>query len=142
MCKLGVHLKLSGHLFMSTLETQETTVSVVPIRKRYSLDFKRELIKASNESGQSIAKVAQHHGINPNLLHKWRRQFRAKETASKSGEVRSRSAGNDFVRLTPAALPSGTDSETVRIELPGGIVVHWPLSRMSESVDWLKAFVR
>ena len=142
MCKLGVHLKLSGHLFMSTLQTQETTVSVVPIRKRYSLDFKRELIKASNEPGQSIARLAQHHGINPNLLHKWRRQFRAKEASSGSSEVRTRSCGTDFIRLSPAALPSSTDSETVRIELPGGIVVHWPLSRMSESVDWLKAFVR
>jgi transposase-like protein len=40
-------------------------------RQRYSHEFKRQIVEASLTPGTSIAAVAQIHGINANLLHKW-----------------------------------------------------------------------
>ena len=45
-------------------------------RQRYSREFKRQIVEASLTPGTSIAAVAQAHGINANLLHKWRWSYR------------------------------------------------------------------
>jgi len=45
-------------------------------RQRYSHEFKRQIVEESLTSGASIAAVAQAHGINANLLHKWRWSYR------------------------------------------------------------------
>lgn len=45
-------------------------------RQRYSHEFKRQIVEASLTPGTSIAAVAQAHGINANLLHKWRWRYR------------------------------------------------------------------
>ena len=45
-------------------------------RQRYSHEFKRQIVEESLTPGASIAAVAQAHGINANLLHKWRWSYR------------------------------------------------------------------
>ena len=45
-------------------------------RRQYSREFKRQIVEASLLPGTSIAVVAQAHGINANLLHKWRSRYR------------------------------------------------------------------
>ena len=100
---------------------------VVKRRRRYSPEFKQRLVEASKAPGQSVASVAREYGINANQLHRWRREFEL------TGPV-------DFVRL-PVASARCAVSDTVRIELPGGIAVHWPVNRMSESAVWLKALL-
>lgn len=45
-------------------------------RQRYSREFKRQIVEESLTPGASIAAVAQAHGINANLLHKWRWSYR------------------------------------------------------------------
>lgn len=45
-------------------------------RQRYSREFKRQIVETSLAPGASIAAVAQAHGINANLLHKWRWRYR------------------------------------------------------------------
>lgn len=46
-------------------------------RPNYSLAFKREVALAANEPGVSVASVALAHGLNTNMVFKWRREFRA-----------------------------------------------------------------
>ena len=41
------------------------------------MEFKRELAVAACAPGVSVAKLALAHGLNTNLLFKWRRQYRA-----------------------------------------------------------------
>jgi transposase len=53
-------------------------------RHRYSLEFKRQIVEESLELGTSIAAVAQTHGINANLLHKWRWCYRNGELGTAS----------------------------------------------------------
>jgi transposase len=49
-------------------------------RLNYDAAFKRELAAAACEAGVSVARLALDHGINANMLHKWRRQYLATKT--------------------------------------------------------------
>jgi len=42
-------------------------------RLNYGVDFKKQLAIAACEPGVSIARIVLDHGINANMLHKWRR---------------------------------------------------------------------
>lgn len=42
-----------------------------------AVEFKRELAMAACAPGTSVAKLALEHGVNTNLLFKWRREYRA-----------------------------------------------------------------
>ena len=46
-------------------------------RPNYPIDFKRRLAAAACAPDVSVAGLGQEHGINANLLFKWRRQYRA-----------------------------------------------------------------
>ena len=46
-------------------------------RPNYPADFKHRLAMAAREPGVSVSKLAQQHGINANMLFKWRRDLRA-----------------------------------------------------------------
>lgn len=46
-------------------------------RPNHSLDFKRRLAQQACEAGVSVSRLAQEHGINANMLFKWRRHYRA-----------------------------------------------------------------
>ena len=51
-----------------------------PTRKgcpNHALDFKRHLAAGACKSEISVAKLALEHGVNTNLLFKWRRDYRA-----------------------------------------------------------------
>ncbi|PQV42533.1 transposase [Paraburkholderia sp. BL21I4N1] len=46
-------------------------------RPNYAPEFRREVAIAACEPGISVAKLAQSHGLNPNMVFRWRRQYRA-----------------------------------------------------------------
>ena len=46
-------------------------------RPNYPVEFKHRVATAACESGVSVSKLAQQHGINANMLFKWRRNLRA-----------------------------------------------------------------
>jgi transposase len=71
-------------------------------RLNYDAEFKRRLAAASCAEGISVAGLALEHSINANMLHKWRRQYRAAMAAQ--GE----SAQAQFlpVTVTPAEQTS------------------------------------
>lgn len=46
-------------------------------RPNYPIEFKRRLTKQACEPDVSVAQLAQAHGVNANLLFKWRRHDRA-----------------------------------------------------------------
>ena len=59
---------------VATVEAQRPTRKGCPNRP---VEFKRELAVAACAPGISVAKLALAHGLNTNLLFKWRRQYRA-----------------------------------------------------------------
>jgi transposase len=44
-------------------------------RRRYDEDGKRALVEAALRPGESLARLAQEHGINANLLRKWTTKY-------------------------------------------------------------------
>lgn len=56
-----------------------TELSDIPIRKRsrqrYSVEYKRRLVEETLQKNTSAASVALAHGINTNLLLRWRREY-------------------------------------------------------------------
>ncbi|PND29620.1 IS66 family insertion sequence hypothetical protein [Achromobacter pulmonis] len=45
-------------------------------RRRYPVEYKRQVVQESMVAGASIARVALTHGVNANQLHNWRWQYR------------------------------------------------------------------
>lgn len=53
------------------METPRNPVKAT--KRRHSAAFKRKLVKLTEQPGASVAAIALAHGINANLLYKWRR---------------------------------------------------------------------
>jgi transposase len=63
------------NLVGTTLATNGTTRVSRKGRPNYPIEFKRDLAARACEPGTSVAKLALEHGVNANLLFKWRRQY-------------------------------------------------------------------
>ena len=46
---------------------------VVATKRRHSAAFKRKILELIEQPGASVAAVALEHGVNANLVFKWRR---------------------------------------------------------------------
>ena len=73
---------VSGELHTAMVCTQPGQVHTVmdplkdPLKatkRRHSAAFKRKLVKLTEQAGASVAAIALAHGINANVLFKWRR---------------------------------------------------------------------
>ena len=56
-------------------------------RPNYSVAYKCQVAIAACEPDISVAKLAQAHGLNPNMVFKWRRQYRAGQLDKSSVET-------------------------------------------------------
>ena len=65
------------YLVGTTLATNGITRVTRKGRPNYPVDVKRHLAGLACEPGISVAKLALEHGLNANLLFKWRRYYRA-----------------------------------------------------------------
>ena len=107
-------------------------------RRRHDAELKVRVLAACSEPGASVARVALTHGLNANLVHKWRRK----------------SAGVDAVATTvrqaegfiPLSLPSPeAQARDIRIELRRGamaVSVSWPLSAAGSCAGWLRELLK
>jgi transposase len=57
---------------------------------RYTLEFKREAVRAAGTSGRPVSQVARELGITGTNLHKWIRRFEAAESGSLSPDSKGR----------------------------------------------------
>jgi transposase len=56
-------------------------------RPNYPSEFKQRLALAACEPGVSVSKLAQAHGVNANMVFKWRRELRASQEATTTPEA-------------------------------------------------------
>jgi len=109
-------------------------------RRRHSRELKSEVLAACAEPGASVAAVALAHGLNANLVHKWRT---GKDCGPASAG--STTAVGEFIALalpTPAAPAPAHD---IRIELRRGasaVTVSWPVSAAAECAVWLGQWLK
>ena len=52
---------------------QESNFPVINTRRRHSATFKSKILELVEQPGASVAAVAIKHGVNANLVFKWRR---------------------------------------------------------------------
>ena len=112
-------------------------------RRRHADELKARVLAACAEPGASVAAVAQAHGLNANLVHKWRRGCGA-PTDNAARPVRSAmTAGAEFVALAlpaTAGQPMTALVADIRIEWRRGgaaIAVSWPVSAAPQCARWL-----
>ncbi len=75
----------------------------------YEAGFKLQLARAACEAGVSIARLALEHGLNANMVHKWRRQYLAGLAAQ------AQPASAQFLPVTMTAVQPAIAHEQVRI---------------------------
>ena len=68
-------------------------------RPNHPIDFKRRLAQQACEAGISVSRLAQEHGINANMLFKWRRHYLA-------GLFDQPSTGTSLLPVTLISPPS------------------------------------
>jgi transposase len=112
-------------------------------RRRHSGELKRQVLAACDTPGASVARVALAHGLNANLVHKWRRTI-DHDTGAAAPTVQR----DAFIALTmtPSAAPTTTTpAPDIRIELRRGataVNVAWPLAAASDCAAWLRELLR
>ena len=133
-------------------------------RRRHDAQIKAKVLAACNEPGASISAVALAHGLNANLVRKWRHGQGLKRTdiATLSSVVAATpmmaapllAADARFLPIemcepthpSSAGSASRTDSAarvdpTIHIELrrgPASLGIRWPVSAAGDCAAWLR----
>jgi transposase len=109
-------------------------------RRRYSVDFKLKVLQEAMAPGASVAAVARRHGLNTNLIFRWRKLFQGGR--SSDADVAGREIpALEFIPVrvldeAPAGVPPPEKADPCRksgvmaITLPGGITL-----RVREDID-------
>jgi transposase len=119
----------------------EKTASRPKTRRSYSDEFKAKVMAECEEPGASVAMVAMSHGINDNVVHRWRQLVR------EGRPVAAPAPRKEFVPVAlPAsvALPGGNDQD-IRVEIRRGgtaITVSWPVSAAAECAAWVRDWLK
>lgn len=108
-------------------------------RRWHSGELKAAVLAECNEPGASVAAIALAHGLNANLVHRWRKNAVGRVAVP---DVRP---ADGFIALTlpttavPAKLPD------ILIELlrgPTTVTVNWPMGGAGECAAWLRDWLR
>jgi len=98
------------------VDTMET--SQVAKRRRHDASLKRAVLEQCAAPGASVASIALAHGLNANLVHKWRRE--ARPTSPALGSSHDVGPEPRFVALNLPPPVQPTVAEVVQLELRRG----------------------
>ena len=105
-------------------------------RRRHSQELKDAVLAECAERGASVAAVALSHGLNANVVHKWRRQA----AGAPSLPVTT------FVPVTTApAAPAPQPGEPIRVELRRAatvVSIAWPVTASADCAVWLRDLLK
>ena len=108
-------------------------------RRRHSPQLKTQVLAACAQPGASVAAVALSHGLNANLVHKWRRERTSPAMSA------TQAVAGEFIALPAPQLPLPGTPPDIRIELRRGataIAVHWPVAAAAECAAWLGRWLK
>jgi transposase len=103
------------------------------VRRRHSAELKAQVLSECAQLGASVASVAMSHGINANVVHKWRRLAGA--------------ASLPVASFVPVALPAPACAAPadIRMELRRGatsMTITWPASAAVDCAAWMRELLR
>jgi transposase len=91
------------------------------LRRGYDLDFKLKVLNETFAPDASVAAVARRHGMNSNVLFRWRKQFREGQLGGKTppaaGFVPVHVA-EDMAPMRALPAPQNPDGENAKTALP------------------------
>ena len=105
-------------------------------RRVHSAQLKATVLERCAEPGASVAAIALEHGLNANLVHRWRRIVEGRERGRRAVAV-----SEQFV----PQLPASATEESIRIEIRrAGVVanVQWPLAHAAQCAAWMRELMR
>lgn len=108
-------------------------------RRRHPAALKAQILADCAQPGASIARIALEHGINANVVHRWRRIAEGRERGP-----HAKPRQDAFVPLPIVATPTMSAPADIRIELRRGtssVTIAWPTSAASECARWLRELV-
>jgi transposase len=108
-------------------------------RRSYSDEFKAQVLAECGAPGASVAKVAMSHGINDNVVHRWR------QLARESRAVPVAALRSEFVPVTLSRSNACPDSPDIRVEVRRGataVTVSWPCSAAADCATWLRDWLK
>ncbi len=117
--------------------TEPTSTTVR--RRRHGANLKAQILAECECPGASIAAVAMAHGVNANLVHKWR------AGAAKRQETAVTAPNVSFVPVPLQTASIASKAAELRVELRRGPVtatVSWPMSSAIECAAWLREVLR
>ena len=117
--------------------TEPTSTTVR--RRRHGASLKAQILAECERPGASIAAVAMAHGVNANLVHKWR------AGAAKRQETAVTAPNVSFVPVPLQTASLAPKAAELRVELRRGPVtatVSWPMSSAAECAAWLREVLR
>lgn len=89
-------------------------------------------------AGASVARVAMAHGINANVVHRWRQLAREGRSAMPA-------AKGEFVPVSLPAISPSTNTRDIQIQLRRGttaVTITWPVSAAAEFGAWMCELLR
>ena len=112
-------------------------------RRRHSAELKASILDECAVPRASIAQVALAHGLNTNLVHKWRRRASG---VSVVAAPMQRADGFIPVTLSPTPTPTPTRAAgDIGIELRRGatlVKVTWPLAAAADCAAWMRELLK
>ena len=114
-----------------------------PRRRRYTEQFKADVVAQCQQEGISIARVALANGLNANLLRRW---IGDRQEAEPAGSELAVAPEPRFVELpAPVAIAAAVSPATIEIEITRGttkIAIAWPTNALADSATWLREVLR
>lgn len=117
----------------------EKAASRPQARRSYSEEIKARVLAECEAPGASVAQVAMSHGINDNVVHRWRQLVR------ECRAVAAPAPRSEFVPVTLTTANVAPGSHDIRVEIRRGvtaITVSWPLSAAAECAVWMRDWLK
>ncbi|RKT10695.1 transposase [Paraburkholderia sp. RAU2J] len=113
-------------------------------RRRYSVEFKAQVVSACQGPGVSLSAIALHHKLNANLLRRWVEQAEGNDRVlvARSEVPVPSAAAPAFVPL-PLETRNARTAE-IRVEVrraDQSITVSWPTSEAAQCAAWLREWL-
>jgi transposase len=113
-------------------------------RRRHGADLKALVLSECERPGASVAAIAMTHGLNANLVHKWRRKIRFAGQNTAASELAPFIALPLTTALMPPDLAASAPPE-IRIELRRAALtvnITWPVDAADKCAALLRELLR
>ena len=112
-------------------------------RRKHTAELKSRVLAECARPGASVAAVAMAHGLNANLVRKWRLRATGGSVPAALSPVNKNS--REFVALSLSHESAAVSPCAIRIELRRGATtmsIHWPVHGAGACVAWLREWLK